>query len=211
MSANPDENHSTARIKGRVCSFVWEDGVAATRLHGGGAQGLGSNLRDLPSQNSNSPHLTNHCKGSHLGLRLWALATISTIPSKKQRLATNRQNYERPPTTFCPANWRLPLSDSTYNETPGSFYYLLNQYGLTSSSTSGNNNITTSPLYFVRSGYVTPGNYLVYAGRGGYYWSGRARSSGGAYFLYFTSSSVLPYYGSNRYDGYSVRCVAGWE
>ena len=112
----------------------------------------------------------------------------------------------------CPANWRLPLSSSTYNETPGSFYYLLNQYGLTSSTTSNNNNIATSPLYFVRSGYVYPSYSRLYrAGDRGDYWSGRAYSSNGAYELYFYSSSVNPSNYGRRYSGFSVRCVAGWE
>ena len=113
--------------------------------------------------------------------------------------------------SICPANWRLPLSDSTYNETPGSFYYLLNQYGLTSSPTSGNNNIATSPLYFVRSGYVLPGYYLHSAGYRGYYWSGRAGSSSYAYILNFYSSSVYPSNSNIRYLSLSVRCVANWE
>ena len=112
--------------------------------------------------------------------------------------------------SICPANWRLPLSSSTYNETPGSFYYLLNQYSLTSSPTSGNNNITTSPLYFVRSGCVSPRiSRLSSAGSYGYYWSGWANSSNNAYELYFNSSNVDPS-GSNysRFFGFSVRCVA---
>ena len=114
--------------------------------------------------------------------------------------------------SICPANWRLPLSSSTYKETPGSFYYLLNQYGLTSSPTSGNNNITTSPLYFVRSGYVYPSfSRLLYAGNYGNYWSGRAGSSSNAYILYFYSSGVNPSSSYSRYYGFSVRCVAGWE
>ena len=94
---------------------------------------------------------------------------------------------------FCPANWRLPLSSSTNNGTSGSFYYLLNQYSLTSSPTSGNNNIATSPLYFVRSGYVYPlASRLYSAGDRGDYWSGRAYSSSIAYELYFYSSTVFP-------------------
>ena len=113
---------------------------------------------------------------------------------------------------ICPANWRLPLSSSTYKETPGSFYSLLNQYGLTSSPTSGNNNINTSPLYFVRSGYVDPdGSRLYRAGYYGDYWSGRANSSSSAYVLYFHSSRVYPSNNAYRYYGQSVRCVAGWE
>lgn len=114
--------------------------------------------------------------------------------------------------SICPANWRLPLSSSTHNETPGSFYYLLNQYGLTSSTTSGNNNIATSPLYFVRSGDVGPNRSRPHrAGYDGGYWSGRALSSNNAYALYFYSSGVNPSNGDYRYLGFSVRCVAGWE
>lgn len=117
--------------------------------------------------------------------------------------------------SICPANWRLSLSGSNYNETPGSFYYLLNQYGLTSSLTSGNNNIATSPLYFVRSSYVYPRYGRLYgAGAEGYYWSGRASSSNLAYSLAFHSSDVSPPNPSNylsRYFGQSVRCVANWE
>lgn len=111
--------------------------------------------------------------------------------------------------SICPANWRLPLSGGPNDET-GSFYNLLNQYGLTSSTTSSNNNIAASPLYFVRSGYATaPG--LLSAGDTGYYWSSRAYSSRDAYTLLFRSSSVYPSTDSYRYSGRSVRCVANWE
>ena len=113
------------------------------------------------------------------------------------------------PSSICPAGWRLPLSSFTYNNTSGSFYYLLNQYGFTSSTGSGTNSITTAPLYFVRSGYVNPGtSYLTDAGRYGYYWSGRASSSSFAYYLHLNSSSVSPSSSSTRYNGRSVRCVA---
>ena len=63
----------------------------------------------------------------------------------------------------------------------------------------------------MRSGYVTPGNRLNFAGYRGYYWSGRALSSSSAYYLCFYSSSVYPSNDNYRYVGYSVRCVAGWE
>ena len=113
--------------------------------------------------------------------------------------------------SICPAGWRLPLSSFTYNDTPGSFYYLLNNYGLSSSLTSGNNNIATSPLYFVSSGYVYPGNHYLNSAGGGYYWSGRANSSSYAYNMYFTSSSVNLSAYAEPYGGNSVRCVADWE
>ena len=83
--------------------------------------------------------------------------------------------------------------------------------GLTDDPVSGDNNITTSPLYFVRSGYVYPNrSRLDLAGYNGDYWSGRASSSSGAYYLYFDSSGVRPPNSSYRYYGFSVRCVAGW-
>ena len=113
--------------------------------------------------------------------------------------------------SICPANWRLPLSGGSNTET-GSFYNLLNQYGLTSSPTSDNNNIATSPLYFVRSGYVDPYASLLFDADGnGYQWSGRANSSSFAHNLLFSSSFVLPSIGNVRYYGQSVRCVANWE
>ena len=111
--------------------------------------------------------------------------------------------------SICPANWRLPLSGGSNTEN-GNFYNLLNQYGLTDSTTSGNNNIATSPLYFVYSGYAVPGRYLISTGYYGRYWSGRAYGSGTAYILYFYSSYVGSPGGYIRYPGLSVRCVANW-
>ena len=63
----------------------------------------------------------------------------------------------------------------------------------------------------MRSGYVGPGSNLGYAGNYGSYWSGRAYSSSYAYSLDFNSSNVVPSNYSRRYNGDSVRCVAGWE
>ena len=113
------------------------------------------------------------------------------------------------PDSICPKGFELPASYSTFNSTPGSFYNLLNQYGLTSSSTSGDDNIIKTPLFFVRSGYVTPyDHYLYHAGYSGYYWSSVTTSSSYAYNLSFYSSNAYPSDGYSRYIGLSVRCVA---
>lgn len=112
------------------------------------------------------------------------------------------------PDSICPKGFELPTSGSSFNSTPGSFYNLLNQYGFTSSTGSGTNSITRAPLFFVRSGYVYPSNYLGYAGNYGDYWSSVARSSSYAYNLDFYSSNVYPSSGGIRYYGQSVRCVA---
>ncbi len=116
------------------------------------------------------------------------------------------------PDSICPAGWQLPNGSDTMAD--DSFGYLLSQYNLISASTSGDNNKATSPLYFVRSGFVDP-YYLVlyYAGRQGGYWTSQTKSSTGAYYFYVSIFS----YGSSssssggRRVGYSVRCVAKRE
>ena len=116
---------------------------------------------------------------------------------------------DKAPDSICPKGFELPTSYSTFNSTPGSFYNLLNQYGLTSSSTSGDDNVVKTPLFFVRSGYATPyDHYLYHAGYSGYYWSSVATSSSYAYNLSFYSSNVYSSDGYSRYIGLSVRCVA---
>lgn len=111
--------------------------------------------------------------------------------------------------SICPIGWRIPKGDGINTEND-SFYNLLDYYSLTSSPTSGNNNIATSPLYFVRNGEVYPESCLDGVGSSGSYWSGRASSDMYAYYLSFTSRQVGL---SDRYrgEGYSVRCVANWK
>lgn len=110
--------------------------------------------------------------------------------------------------SICPAGWKLPLSNAVNNNVSGSFYYLLNQYGLTSVPESGSNNAATSPLYFVRGGDVTSGSFLYRAGRSVYLWSRSTGSSTNAYSLNFGPNLVYPSGHYDRYLGLSVRCVA---
>ena len=110
--------------------------------------------------------------------------------------------------SICPAGWQLPTSGDDRNNTPGSFYYLLNQYGFTSSFGNGTNSITSVPLYFVRSGYVAPRENLYTAGGWGFYLSVRSTTTRIANGLYIDSSSVSPSSNTSRYLGSSVRCVA---
>ncbi|MFQ7738370.1 MAG: hypothetical protein ACLRJC_12270 [Emergencia timonensis] len=108
--------------------------------------------------------------------------------------------------SICPAGWKLPTSGN--NTTNGTFGYMLTQYGVQNSPTSGSNNIAAHPLYFVRSGYVYPGRYLSDAGRLGRYWSRTAYSSACAHYLYFYESGVNPsdkYF--NKHYGFSMRCI----
>ena len=73
----------------------------------------------------------------------------------------------------------------------------------------GNNNIATSPLYFVRSGYVVPSTHNDRAGRSVYSWSTRSGATTKAYSLNFGPDTVYPSGHYERYLGFSVRCVAG--
>ena len=52
------------------------------------------------------------------------------------------------------------------------------------------------------------GSSLDAVGSNGYYWSRTACSADNAYYLRFGSSGVNPANYSNRYRGFSVRCVA---
>ena len=138
----------------------------------------------------------------------WEAATAGTGASVTTR-------GDKAPDSICPTGWELPTSYSTYDSTPGSFYNLLSKYGLTSSPTSGNNNIVKAPLFFVRSGVADASlRFLSAAGRVGYYWSSVVHSLYFSYYLSLTSSDVepTPLNGiSSWMYGRSVRCVAGWE
>ena len=128
--------------------------------------------------------------------------------------------------SVCPKGWKLPNVNGITGK--GSFRYLLQQYGLASESGNGtltgtspvNNNtynIALSPLFFVRGGFinlgskdVSPDGKITFysAGQYGYYWSSRASSNADtAYYLDFGSSSVDLSYGTDRYYGYSLRCL----
>ena len=112
------------------------------------------------------------------------------------------------PDSICPKGFELPTSGSSFNSTPGSFYNLLtNAYNI-SSNTTGGTAMRSAPLFFVRSGYVSPTDYLLNAGNYGLYWSSVAASSSFACYLNFGSSRVYPSSDSLRYYGHSVRCVA---
>lgn len=109
--------------------------------------------------------------------------------------------------SICPKNWRLPLSNMKYNETTGSFYYLLDKYGVTSSLSNDNNDIRLAPLYFIYGGTVSNLGRLSEAGSNGYYWSSVTTNGTFAYFLAI-NETVHPFTGNGSFWGNSVRCVA---
>ena len=73
-----------------------------------------------------------------------------------------------------------------------------------------NQNISESPIYLTRGGYVniTTGS-LRGAGYGGYYWASTAYPSElYAYNLHFNSTNVFPSHYDHRWVGFTVRCLA---
>ena len=112
------------------------------------------------------------------------------------------------PESICPAGWQLPLGGTTNN----AFRNLLSQYGLTSSPTNGNYNITLAPLFFVRSGDIQQGQGIYMFNDDGMYWSSTldTNSYGYAYAdsLKVQSWKITTASSSGRDIGMSVRCVA---
>lgn len=115
--------------------------------------------------------------------------------------------------SICPQNWKIPggVNDIAVKDT---YAHLLSLYGVNSSivGASGVNNdaydIALSPLFFVRSGVITPGANVSDAGISGYYWTSRADSD--TYYalrFLFTANSVKPSTWGDRHGGLSLRCV----
>lgn len=96
--------------------------------------------------------------------------------------------------SICPRGWRLPTGGSD-----GEFHDLMNDMT--------GNIITISPYYFIYGGQVYE-NRLANAGGSGYYWSSIAYSVVGARYLSFSTNSVNPSDGQQRFRGNFVRCVA---
>ena len=180
----PDTNFSESS-----CAYYWQDASSMTPM---------TTYRTDGVSVEGNTYDAHYLAGNYYS---WEAATAGTGHSY-----TSVGSQE--PDSICPAGWQLPLSYFSNDAVSGSFYNLLNQYGFTSSPGSGANSITRAPLFFVRSGYVRPTSYLQDAGLNGSYWSSVANLSSNAYYLYFDSSNVFPSGGSNRYNGYSVRCVA---
>ena len=147
------------------------------------------NATDVISGNTYNAH---YHVGNHY---TWNAATAGTGGTITSTDATD---------SICPKGWQLPTSN---NSNSGSFQALTNAYSI-SSNTDGSTALVSSPLYFVRSGYVYSGS-LWYAGNAGDYWSSTAFSNTSfAYELYFGSGYVYPSNYTDRYYGQSVRCLA---
>ena len=124
----------------------------------------------------------------------------------------NPQN--NPQNSICPKGWRLPTISNQGNieNSTSEFARVNGLYQL-----GGDIGLISSPLYFVRSGYVINTTSLGGAGSTGYYWSstvGNGRSNlSYAYYIVFNKNTVTPNTDADtgmtsRGGGFSVRCLA---
>lgn len=118
--------------------------------------------------------------------------------------------------SICPKGWKLPLSSTAYNNVSGSFYYLLNKYGVAGVLENADTgyNVAREPLYFIRSGSVTVSNSqgtLGNAASEGMYFSSVAHTADAMYILLITGGTINPSYDTTstlRQYGRTVRCIA---
>lgn len=104
--------------------------------------------------------------------------------------------------SICPKGWRLPTSN-----TDGEFQALITTYDTTTVAA-----LASSPMYFVRGGYVAQGVAILfnYAGDEGDYWSSTPNSNGDSahYLVFGAADTILPSFNYSRQFGFSVRCIA---
>ena len=123
---------------------------------------------------------------SYGGLYTWYTATAGT--------GTQAMSSGNTSASICPKGWRLPTSGNS-----GEFQALYNNYNSSSA-------LRSNPVNLALSGLV----YSSSRGQGSYgrYWSSTVRSNYEAYHLSLNLSDVTPTDFSEKYDGFSVRCIA---
>ncbi len=146
----------------------------------------------------NTTAYTNNGEHGHVGNYYnWSAAVASNNTSS---VSTDGANMN---SSICPKGWRLPTVSST-NE----FTNLFNAYDAYDTTANyRDQELASSPLYFVRGGSIWTGS-LHGAGFGGYYVSSTNNSASAAYYIAFNSGSMNLANTSNRINGSSVRCVA---
>ncbi|MBR2836725.1 hypothetical protein IKE79_00005, partial [Candidatus Saccharibacteria bacterium] len=139
---------------------------------------------------------------------------------------SNSTNAEHITSSICPTNWILPQGGATATNggqtinTESSDFYKLgkaitgaepesinswNQYYYAGQS----NAFRDYPNNFILSGYWNYDSASV-LGTYGLYWSSSAYSAAHSYYLNLDSANVYPgTNGSNKFRGFSVRCLAG--
>ncbi len=105
--------------------------------------------------------------------------------------------------SVCPKGWKLPPNSGN-----GSYTNFTSAAGIANNA-AGSTKIRSAPYNFPYAGSVSNGS-LNNVGSNGNYWSRTVLSGGSryAYDLFVNSSYVNPAYGTGRYRGFPIRCVA---
>ena len=122
------------------------------------------------------------------GFYNWYTATAGT--------GTQSMSSGNTTVSICPKGWRLPTGRDSNSE----FQTLYNNYNSSSA-------LRSNPVNFTLSGGVNSSSHYG-QGSNGYYWSSKVGSSTNAYYLRLGASNVYPAQNSNKYLGFSVRCIA---
>ena len=135
----------------------------------------------------NSFDTSNAYVDSDGGFYTWYTATAGT--------GTYSMSSGNTTVSICPKGWRLPTGGNS-----GEFKILYNNYNSSSA-------LRSNPVNFTLSGYVRSS---ARSGQGSYgrYWSSTVVLDSVAYHLSLDTSDVSYVNGSDKYNGYSVRCLA---
>ena len=145
-----------------------------------------SNLSGFDNYDTSNAYVDN----TYGGYYTWYTATAGT---GTQSLSTEGYNTA---VSICPKGWRLPTSRNSTSD----FQILYNNYNSSSA-------LRSSPVNLTLSGFVYSSS-MSNQGSDGWCWSSTVYSSSYAYNLGLNSSGVLPSNFSDKYYGFSVRCVA---
>ncbi|MBR3204400.1 hypothetical protein IKF81_01825 [Candidatus Saccharibacteria bacterium] len=109
--------------------------------------------------------------------------------------------------SICPKGWGLPINGDA--QTTKSWINLLfTNYSLQDNDSTSSLNVHKTPLSLVYSGgYAWVNGNLNLRGSRGHFWSSTPYSTANAHFLSFDSTRLIPQYGSNKEDGFIIRCV----
>ncbi len=144
----------------------------------------------------------------HIGNYYNWSAAVAMNDTSEYEYQTYYDPLANPQTSICPKGWKLPVITEHY-DIPDDYLKLAGSYA---NNTDSDAPITSSPLYFIRSGYFDNyGGYVSDLGQEGHYWSPTVYEQSYVRELRFFYSSITT--GDDKPTGYglSIRCVAYGE
>ncbi len=193
----------------QVITWIPKNTAITSTIRGTSPDWANSNVYPYSAKKVDGPSTGHESLGNYYN---WT-AAIASSNSSSLTQNTSSDISKNPQNSICPKGWRLPTISNQANTLPGSTneFGRLNQLyndGQTYGTGSGAK-LMESPLWFVRSGFMSNGSINGFDNRGDY-WSNTICSSGCAFNLYFSTNVVGPADngGNNRGYGRSVRCVA---